>query len=142
MTALDYVIRPALEQGHHVALHAPHMFRREARRRRVEFHNAGTNWTCEPVVQQTASEIWKESGNVSFNRHVFGHLWPAQTEAKARDLLAAWTRARPDLVIAECSDLGAHLAARSRSTCRARTPGSRSSSMSRSPHSCAAPTCS
>ncbi|WP_370417611.1 glycosyltransferase [Streptomyces sp. QH1-20] len=112
VTALDYVIRPALEQGHHVALHAPHMFRREARRRGVEFRDAGTNWTCEPVVQQTASEIWKESGNVPFNRHVFGHLWPAQTEAKAHDLLAAWTRVRPDLVIAECSDLGAHLAAR------------------------------
>ncbi|MFF2809721.1 glycosyltransferase [Streptomyces sp. NPDC058000] len=112
MSALDYVIRPALEQGHHVALHAPLMFRREARRRGVEFHSAGTNWTCDPLVQQTASEIWKGSGNTPFNRYVFGHLWPEQAEAKARDLLTAWTRARPDLVIAECSDLGAHLAAK------------------------------
>ncbi|MFF5125636.1 glycosyltransferase [Streptomyces syringium] len=88
------------------------MFRREALRRGVEFHNAGTNWTCEPVVQQAASEIWKDSGNGPFNRYVFGDLWPAQAETKSQDLLAAWTRARPDLVIAECSDLGAHLAAR------------------------------
>ncbi|WP_312018692.1 glycosyltransferase [Streptomyces sp. I05A-00742] len=112
MSALDYVISPALEQGHHVALHASHMFRRQARQRGLEFHSAGTNWTCDPVVQQAASEIWKGSGNGPFNRYVFGHLWPAQAEAKVPDLLAAWTRERPDLVIAECSDPGAHLAAR------------------------------
>ncbi len=112
VSALDYVIRPALEQGHHVTLHAPVMFRREARRRGVQFHGAGTNWTCDPLVQQTASEIWTGLGNAHFNRYVFGHLWPEQAEAKTRDLLIAWTRARPDLVIAECSDLGAHLAAK------------------------------
>ncbi|WP_244303907.1 glycosyltransferase [Streptomyces lydicus] len=112
MSALDYVIGPALEQGHDVALHAPVMFRREARRRGVEFHRAGTDWTCDPAVQQAASEIWKEYGNAPFNRYVFGRLWPDQAEAKAHDLLTAWTRARPDLVIAECSDLGAHLAAK------------------------------
>lgn len=112
VSALDYVTCPALEQGHHVALHAPLMFRREARRRGVEFHSAGTNWTCDPVVQQAASEIWKGAGNAPFNRYVFGHVWPEQAEAKAHDLLTAWTRTRPDLVIAECSDLGAHLAAK------------------------------
>ncbi|MFG2225098.1 glycosyltransferase [Streptomyces sp. NPDC048644] len=112
MSALDYVTGPALEQGHDVALYAPRMFRREARRRGVEFHRAGTDWTCDPGVQQAASGIWQESGNASFNRYVFGRLWPDQAEAKARDLLAAWTRSRPDLVIAECSDLGAHLAAK------------------------------
>ncbi|MER7766987.1 nucleotide disphospho-sugar-binding domain-containing protein [Kitasatospora sp. NPDC096140] len=112
VSALDYVIGPALEQGHRVALHAPPMFRLEARRRGVEFHRAGSDWTCDPAVQQEASEIWKEYGNASFNRHVFGRLWPDQAERKARDLIAAWTRTRPDLVIAECSDLGAHLAAR------------------------------
>ncbi|GAA2688720.1 glycosyltransferase [Streptomyces lunalinharesii] len=111
VSALDYVIGPAVEQGHHVVLHAPPMFRREAPRRGVEFQRAGTNWTCDPLVQQTASEIWQGSGNSPFNRYAFGHLWPEQAEAKARDLLAAWTRERPDLVIAECSDLGAHLAA-------------------------------
>ncbi|MFJ5948361.1 glycosyltransferase [Streptomyces noursei] len=112
VSALDYVICPAVEEGHHVALHAPPMFRAEARRRGVEFHRAGTNWTCDPVVQQAASEIWKGLGNAPFNRHVFGHRWPEQAEGKARDLLTAWTRARPDLVVAECSDLGAHLAAK------------------------------
>ncbi|MEU7583456.1 glycosyltransferase [Streptomyces sp. NPDC041068] len=112
VSALDYVISPALEQGHQVALHAPLMFRRQARRRGVEFHRAGTNWTCDLGLQQAASEIWKESGNAPFNRYVFGHLWPEQAEAKVHDLLTAWTRQRPDLVIAECSDLGAHLAAR------------------------------
>ncbi|WP_432040338.1 glycosyltransferase [Streptomyces cucumeris] len=112
VSALDYVIRPAVEQGHHVTLHAPAMFHREARRRGVEFRGAGTNWTCDPLVQRTASEIWTDSGNACFNRYVFGGLWPEQAEAKARDLLSAWTRARPDLVIAECSDLGAHLAAK------------------------------
>ncbi|MFB7632570.1 glycosyltransferase [Streptomyces sp. NPDC056149] len=111
VSALDYVICPAVEQGHRVSLHAPPMFHREALRRGVEFHGAGTNWTCDPLVQQTASEIWKDRGNAPFNRYAFGHLWPEQAEAKARDLLAAWTRTRPDLVIAECSDLGAHLAA-------------------------------
>jgi N-glycosyltransferase len=44
VSALDYVIGPALEQGHDVALYAPPMFRREARRRGVEFHQAGTDW--------------------------------------------------------------------------------------------------
>lgn len=112
VSALDYVTGPAREHGHHVTLHAPLMFRRQARRRGMEFHSAGTNWTCDPALQQAASGIWKESGNTPFNRYVFGHLWPAQAEAKAHDLLTAWTRARPDLVIAECSDLGAHLAAR------------------------------
>ncbi|MGA5134845.1 hypothetical protein ACPCTO_34170 [Streptomyces olivoreticuli] len=112
MSALDYITSPALEQGHDVTLYAPLMFRREARRRGVEFHRAGTDWTCAPAVQQTASEIWKESGNAPFNRYVFGRLWPDQAEVKARDLITAWTRARPDLVIAECSDLGAHLAAK------------------------------
>ncbi|MCK7624453.1 glycosyltransferase [Streptomyces sp. RS10V-4] len=111
VSALDFVLRPAREQGHHVALHAPLMFRGEARRRGVEFHPAGTDWSCERAVQQAASEIWRASGNAPFNRYVFGHLWPEQAAAKAADLLAAWTRARPDLVIAECSDLGAHLAA-------------------------------
>ncbi|MEU6479235.1 glycosyltransferase [Streptomyces sp. NPDC047017] len=62
-------------------------------------------------MQQTVSDIWKESGNGPLNRYVFGQLWPAQAGAKAQDLITAWTRARPDLVIAECSDLGAHLAA-------------------------------
>ncbi|GAO10940.1 hypothetical protein TPA0598_07_06640 [Streptomyces lydicamycinicus] len=112
MSALDYVTCPALEQGHHVTLHAPLMFRREARRRGVAFSGAGTNWTCEPGVQQAASEVWQRYGNAPFNRYVFGRLWPEQAEAKAHDLLTAWTRERPDLVIAECSDLGAHLAAR------------------------------
>ncbi|MFH8347752.1 glycosyltransferase [Streptomyces sp. NPDC018045] len=112
VSALDYVIGPALEQGHDVALHAPLMFRREAGRRGVEFHRAGTDWTCDPAVQRRASEIWTECGNASFNRYVFGRLWPDQAEAKAHDLITAWTRVRPDLVIAECSDLGAHLAAR------------------------------
>ncbi|URZ99672.1 hypothetical protein NCG97_01670 [Streptomyces lydicamycinicus] len=88
------------------------MFRREARRRGVAFSGAGTNWTCEPGVQQAASEVWQRYGNAPFNRYVFGRLWPEQAEAKAHDLLTAWTRERPDLVIAECSDLGAHLAAR------------------------------
>ncbi|WP_372406286.1 glycosyltransferase [Streptomyces luteireticuli] len=78
----------------------------------MEFHRAGTDWTCDPAVQQAASEIWKESGNAPFNRYVFGRLRPDRAEAKARDLIAAWTRSRPDLVIAECSDLGAHLAAK------------------------------
>ncbi|QEU95951.1 glycosyltransferase [Streptomyces kanamyceticus] len=112
VSALDFVIGPALEQGHDVALHAPLMFRREARRRGVEFHRAGTDWTCDPAVQRRASEIWTLAGNASFNRYVFGRLWPERAEAKARDLITAWTRARPDLVIAECSDLGAHLAAK------------------------------
>ncbi|WP_235469324.1 glycosyltransferase [Streptomyces platensis] len=112
MSALDYVTGPALEQGHDVVLYAPGMFRREARRRGVEFRRAGTDWTCDVAVQQAASEVWSKSGNVPFNRYVFGRLWPDQAEAKARDLIAAWTRARPDLVIAECSDLGAHLAAK------------------------------
>ncbi|AEW99530.1 glycosyltransferase [Streptantibioticus cattleyicolor] len=112
VSALDHVIRPAREQGHHVALHASGMFRRDARRRGVEFHGAGTNWTCDPTVQRTVSAIWSGSGNAVFNRYVFGHLWPEQAEAKARDLLTAWTRERPDLVVAECGDHGAHLAAR------------------------------
>ncbi len=112
VSALDYVTSPALEQGHDVALYAPSMFRREALRRGVEFHRAGTNWTCDPGVQRAASEIWKESGNAPFNRYVFGRLWPDQAETKAHALITAWTRARPDLVIAECSDLGAHLAAK------------------------------
>ncbi|WP_432093279.1 glycosyltransferase [Streptomyces sp. bgisy100] len=112
MSALDYITCPALEQGHQVTLHAPLMFRREARRRGVEFSRAGTDWTCDPVVQQAASEVWQRYGNAPFNRYVFGHLWPEQAEAKAHDLLTAWTQERPDLVIAECSDLGAHLAAR------------------------------
>lgn len=112
VSALDYVICPALRQGHQVTLHAPFMFRREARRRGVEFSGAGTNWTCEPGVQQAASEVWQRYGNAPFNRYVFGRLWPEQAEAKTHDLLTAWTRERPDLVIAECSDLGAHLAAR------------------------------
>ncbi|MFD7666810.1 glycosyltransferase [Streptomyces sp. NPDC059788] len=111
MSALDYVTGPALQQGHDVALYAPLMFRGEARRRGMEFHEAGTDWTCNPAVQQTASGVWKRYGNVPFNRYVFGRLWPHQAETKAHDLIAAWTRARPDLVIAECSDLGAHLAA-------------------------------
>ncbi|MGA5566284.1 glycosyltransferase [Streptomyces platensis] len=112
VSALDYVICPAVEQGHRVTLHAPLMFRGEARRRGVAFSAAGRNWTCDPGVQQAASEVWQRYGNAPFNRYVFGHLWPGQAEAKARDLLAAWTPERPDLVIAECSDLGAHLAAR------------------------------
>ncbi|MFD5393505.1 glycosyltransferase [Streptomyces sp. NPDC127097] len=112
MSALDYVTCPALEQGHQVTLHAPLMFRREARRRGVELSGAGTNWTCDPGVQRAASEVWQKYGNAPFNRYVFGHLWPEQAEAKAHDLLTAWTQERPDLVIAECSDLGAHLAAR------------------------------
>ncbi|MHA7961444.1 glycosyltransferase [Streptomyces sp. L500] len=112
MSALDYVTVPALEQGHDVALYAPRMFRREARRRGVEFHRAGTDWTCDPAVQQTAGEIWKESGNSPFNRYVFGEVWPDQAAAKAHDLITMWRRERPDLVIAECSDLGAHLAAK------------------------------
>ncbi|MFI5519887.1 glycosyltransferase [Streptomyces platensis] len=112
VSALDYVICPAVEQGHQVTLHAPLMFRREARRRGVGFSAAGRNWTCDSGVQQAASEVWQRYGNAPFNRYVFGHLWPGQAEAKARDLLAAWTQERPDLVIAECSDLGAHLAAR------------------------------
>ncbi|MFE6684898.1 glycosyltransferase [Streptomyces sp. NPDC057743] len=111
VSALDYVICPVVEQEHRVALHAPPMFRREVLRRGAEFHRAGTNWTCDPLVQQTASEVWKDWGNAPFNRYAFAHLWPEQAEAKARDLLAAWTADRPDLVIAECSDLGAHLAA-------------------------------
>nr|BFD96101.1 hypothetical protein KitaXyl93_74610 [Kitasatospora sp. Xyl93] len=111
VSALDYVIGPALAQGHDVALYAPPMFRREARPRGVGFHRAGTDWTCDPAVQRVASGIWRKSGNASFNRHVFGRLWPERAEAKARDLIAAWTRARPALVVAECSDLGAHLAA-------------------------------
>lgn len=53
-----------------------------------------------------------ESGNGPFNRYLFGRLWPDHAEAKAHDLITAWRRARPDLVIAECSDLGAHLAAK------------------------------
>ncbi|WP_237773264.1 glycosyltransferase [Streptomyces luteocolor] len=112
VSALDYVIGPALDQGHDVALYAPLMFRREARRRGVEFHRAGTDWTCDRTVQHTASDHWTAAGNASFNGYVFGRLWPDRAEAKARDLIAAWTRTRPDLVIAECSDLGAHLAAR------------------------------
>lgn len=112
VSALDYVTCPALEQGHQVTLHAPLMFRREARRRGVEFSGAGTNWTCDPGVQQPASEVWQRYGNAAFNRYVFGRLWPEQAEAKAHDLLAAWEQEQPDLVIAECSDLGAHLAAR------------------------------
>ncbi|WP_225828449.1 hypothetical protein [Streptomyces naphthomycinicus] len=110
--ALDYVIRPARQQGHRVVLHGPLMFRRAASWRGMEFHCAGTSWTCDPVVQRTASETWTRSGNAAFNRYVFGHLWPQQAETKAEHLLSVWTRARPDLVIAECSDLGAHLAAR------------------------------
>ncbi|MGW3014047.1 glycosyltransferase [Streptomyces sp. NPDC001219] len=112
VSALDYVTCPALEQGHQVTLHAPAMFRREARRRGVGFSAAGTDWTCDPGVQQAASEVWQRHGNAPFNRYVFGHLWPGQAETKAHDLLTAWTQERPDLVIAECSDLGAHLAAR------------------------------
>lgn len=112
VSALDYVTGPALEQGHDVALYAPSMFRLEARRRGVEFRRAGTDWTCHPAVQRAASGIWRGSGNAPFNRYVFGRLWPDQAEPKARDLITAWTRARPDLVIAECSDLGAHLAAK------------------------------
>ncbi|MFH9424281.1 glycosyltransferase [Streptomyces sp. NPDC017529] len=88
------------------------MFRREARRRKVDFHRAGTGWTCVPAVEQTASTIWKGFGNDLFNQFVFGQLWPDQAEVKARDLITAWTRTQPDLVIAECSDLGAHLAAK------------------------------
>ncbi|MFF0745555.1 glycosyltransferase [Streptomyces sp. NPDC004111] len=112
VSALDYVIRPALEQGHRVSLHGPLMFRRAALRRGVEFHRAGTSWTCDPVVQRTASALWAESGNASFNRYVFGDLLPGRAGQKAAHLLANWTRRRPDLVVAECSDLGAHLAAR------------------------------
>ncbi|MET8540180.1 glycosyltransferase [Kitasatospora sp. NPDC004799] len=112
VSALDYVTGPAFEQGHAVTLYAPLMFRLEARRRGVGFHRAGTDWTCDPAVQWAASEVWKERGNASFNRHVFGRLWPDHAEPKARDLITAWTRARPDLVIAECSDPGAHLAAK------------------------------
>lgn len=112
VTALDYVIGPAREQGHEITLHAPAMFRREARRRGIAYQRAGTDWTCEPGVQETASAIRLRHGNAAFNRHVFGQLWPERAGAKARDLLAAWRRDRPDLVIAECSDPGAHLAAR------------------------------
>ncbi len=112
VSALDYVTGPALAQGHDVALYAPVMFRREAQRRGVEFHRAGTDWTCDFAVQQAASEIWKESGNAPFNRYIFGQLWPDHAGAKAQDLITQWTRQRPDLVIAECSDLGAHLAAK------------------------------
>ncbi|MEU6487578.1 glycosyltransferase [Streptomyces sp. NPDC046887] len=112
VSALDYVICPALEQGHRVTLHAPSMFRREARLRGVGFGRAGAEWTCDPVVQRAASEVWQRHGNAAFNRYVFGDLWPGQAEAKARDLLGAWARERPDLVIAECGDLGAQLAAR------------------------------
>ncbi|MFD9789772.1 glycosyltransferase [Streptomyces sp. NPDC059070] len=112
VSALDYVIGPSLEQGHRLALHAPLMFRREARLRGVDFHRAGTNWTCAPGVQQTAGTVWKRYGNGAFNRYVFGHLWTELAGRKAQDLLASWTRTRPDLVIAECSDFGAHLAAR------------------------------
>ncbi|MEU1783583.1 glycosyltransferase [Streptomyces abikoensis] len=78
----------------------------------MEFHGAGTDWTCDPAVQQAAGEIWKKSGNSPFNRYIFGQVWPDQAAAKAHDLIIAWRRARPDLVIAECSDLGAHLAAK------------------------------
>lgn len=88
------------------------MFRREARRRGIAYRRAGTEWTCEPGVQERASEIWRRHGNWAFNRHVFGRLWPGHAEAKTRALLTAWRRDRPDLVIAECSDPGAHLAAR------------------------------
>ncbi|MFJ2767242.1 glycosyltransferase [Streptomyces sp. NPDC087300] len=112
VSALDYVIRPALEQGHDVTLHASLMLRRQARDRGVRFHRAGTDWTCEPAVRRGVSEIWTTEGNAPFNRYVFGRLWPDRAEAKARDLIDAWTRARPDLVIAECSDFGAHLAAK------------------------------
>ncbi|MEU2791647.1 glycosyltransferase [Streptomyces sp. NPDC007100] len=112
MSALDYVTGPALEQGHDVTLYAPLMFRREARRRGVEFYAAGTGWTCVPAVERKASTIWKGFGNGLFNQYVFGQLWPDQSDAKARDLITAWTRTRPDLVIAECSDFGAHLAAK------------------------------
>ncbi|GAB2794853.1 hypothetical protein [Streptomyces daliensis] len=111
VSALDHVIGPAVEQGHDVTLHAPLMFRGEARRRGVGFRRAGTSWTCDPAVQRTASEVWREWGNAHFNRYVFGQLWPERAGAKARDLLTAWTRERPDLVIAECSDPGAQLAA-------------------------------
>ncbi|GAA0426323.1 hypothetical protein GCM10010357_54840 [Streptomyces luteireticuli] len=162
--ALDYVTGPALEQGHEVALYAPLMFRREARRRGVEFHRAGTDWTCDPAVQQAVSEIWKESGNAPFNRYVFGRLRPDRAEAKARDLIAAWTRSRPDLVIAGCGDLGAHLAAKvldlpvvaagnglgpvlldlwdTDIAPASPPPASRSSNAPHSPRSCTAPTCS
>ncbi|QGV77429.1 glycosyltransferase [Streptomyces ficellus] len=112
VSALDYVTCPALEQGHRVTLHAPVMFRREARRRGVRFSVAGTDWTCDPALQRAASEVWKRYGNATFNRYAFGRLWPRQAGVKARHLLTAWGRKRPDLVIAECSDLGAHLAAR------------------------------
>ncbi|MEU6062339.1 glycosyltransferase [Streptomyces sp. NPDC047097] len=112
VSALDYVICPAVEQGHRVTLHAPPVFRREARLRGTGFRGAGTEWTCDPAVQRAASEVWRRHGNAAFNRYVFGGLWPGQAGAKARDLLTAWSRERPDLVIAECSDLGAHLAAR------------------------------
>ncbi len=112
VSALDYITGPALEQGHEVTLYAPRMFRGEARRRGVEFHRAGTDWTCDPAVQREASEIWKGSGNASFNRYIFAQLWPEQAGAKAQDLINAWTRARPDIVVAECSDFGAHLAAK------------------------------
>lgn len=61
-------------------------------------------------MQQAVRGIRKESGNGPFNRYVFGRLWPDRTGAKARDPITARTRARPDLVVAECSDLGAHLA--------------------------------
>ncbi len=112
VSALDYVTGPVLEQGHDATLYAPLMFRRKARRRGVEFREAGTGWTCVPAVEQTASTIWKGFGNGLFNQYVFGQLWPDQAETKACDLITAWTRTRPDLVIAECSDFGAHLAAR------------------------------
>ncbi|CAM5235678.1 macrolide-inactivating glycosyltransferase [Streptomyces spiroverticillatus] len=112
VSALDYVIGPALRQGHRTVLHGPVMFRGAALRRGLEFQRAGTDWTCDPVVQRTASETWTRHGNDQFNRHVFGRLWPERAATKTRHLLAAWTRARPDLVVAECSDLGAHVAAR------------------------------
>ncbi|MFF9479074.1 glycosyltransferase [Streptomyces sp. NPDC014733] len=112
LSALDYVVGPAREQGHQVTLHAPLMFRGEARRRGIGYRRTGTDWTCGPGVQETVSEIWRQHGNGPFNRHVFGRLWPDHAEAKTRALLTAWHRDRPDLVIAECSDPGAHLAAR------------------------------
>ncbi|MEU8924294.1 glycosyltransferase [Kitasatospora sp. NPDC048545] len=112
VSALDYVTVPAVEQGHEVTLYAPHMFRLEARRRGVAFHGAGTDWTCASAVQRSASGIWRDRGNVAFNRYSFGRLWPDNGGRKARDLITAWTRTRPDLVIAECGDFGAHLAAK------------------------------
>ncbi|MFF8830849.1 glycosyltransferase [Streptomyces sp. NPDC015131] len=112
VSALDYVVGPALGQGHHVTVYAPPMFRREVRRRRADFRAAGVNWTCDPGLQRAAGRVWRSQGNAAFNRYVFGRLWPRQAAVKARDLIGAWRRDRPDLVIAECSDPGAHLAAR------------------------------